>query len=157
MTARRSLRVPDESAWYGYEDDLDVRYMHGLFFGKTIDEVQEYFVGGRAIERSGEFLFAPRPVFQYYIQAFAKFLLSERGAGEADAASPFLHLLENREERDPGSVREVYSSLTECVEYVARNQDYFDAPIDIYGDFKEQAARIHQVCGAGSVRAQGRE
>ena len=144
MSKPRSLRVPDESAWYGYQDDLDVRYMHGLFFSKSIDDVQDYFVGGRAIERSSELLFAPRPVFQYYIQAFAKFLLSERAVGESDAASPFLHLLENREEKDPGSVREIFSSLVECVDYVARNQDYFDADIDIYGDFNEQAARIRQ-------------
>jgi hypothetical protein len=147
MSERRSSRVPDESAWYGYQDDLDVRYMHGLFFGKSIAEVQEYFAGGRAIERSSELLFAPRPVFQYYVQAFAEFLLSERGAGESDAASPFLHLLENREEKDPGSVRDIYSSLAGCVDYVAQNQDYFEADVDIYGDFNEQAARIRQSCG----------
>jgi hypothetical protein len=148
MTARRSSRVPDESAWYGYEADLDVRYLHNLFFGKTADEVQEYFVDDRAIERSDELLFAPRPVFQYYIQAFTKFLQSELGAGESDAASPFLHLLVNREEKDPGSVREIYSLLEECVEFVGGNQAYFEAPVDIYGDFRKQALRIHQLCKA---------
>lgn len=148
MPAVCELRIPDESAWYGYEDDLDVRYMHGLFFGKSINEVLHYFEGGRAIERCSELLFAPRPVFQYYIQAFVKFLMSERAAGESDAASPFLHLLEGREKKDPGSVSTIFSSLLDCVDYVANNQAFFEADEDIYGNFKEQAGLIREHCGA---------
>lgn len=68
-----TAHIPDESAWCGYEDDLDVRYLHGLFYGKSLEEVQEYFGEGRSIERAGELLFSPRPVFQYYVQAFAHF------------------------------------------------------------------------------------
>jgi hypothetical protein len=147
MSAVHKLRIPDESAWYGYEDDLDVRYMHGLFFGKPIDEVFHYFDGGNAIQRCSELLFAPRPVFQYYIQAFVKFLMSERAAGESDAASPFLHLLESREKKDPGSVSNIFASLAQCVDYVANNQAYFEADEDIYGNFKEQAGRIRERCG----------
>lgn len=37
----------------GYEADLEVRHGHKLFFGKSIDEVQSYFAGGRSIERAG--------------------------------------------------------------------------------------------------------
>ena len=143
-----TARIPDESAWYGYEDDLDVRYMHGLFYGKSIEEVQEYFGEGRSIERAGELLFSPRPVFQYYVQAFAHFLSLQRAAGDSDSASPFLHLLEEREKLDPGSVQQIFSSLEECITFVTENQAYFDAPVEIYGDFKEQGQRIRQLCGA---------
>jgi hypothetical protein len=36
-----------------------------------------------------------------------------------------------REERDPGSVKEIFESLSECVEFVANHQEYFGANIDI--------------------------
>ena len=148
MPAPHKNQIPDETAWRGYEDDLDVRYMHGLFFGKSIDEVLHLFEGGRAIERSSEMLYAPRPIFQYYIQAFVKFLMSERAAGESDAASPFLHLLEGREKKDPGSVSNIFASLSKCVDYVASNQVFFEAEEDIYGNFKAQADVIRKLSGA---------
>jgi hypothetical protein len=148
----QSTQIPDESAWFGYQDDLDVRYMHRLFFGKSIDEVLEYFEGGRAIERCSELLFAPRSVFQYYIQAFVKFLMSENAAGESDAASPFLDLLASREKEDPGSVSAIFSSLASCIDYVASNQAFFEANEDIYGNFQEKAARIRALCGVQVAR-----
>ena len=64
-------RVPDESDWHGYESDFDVRDLHGRFFGKSHGQVQEYFGEGRSISRMDELMFAPRPVFQYYVQSFA--------------------------------------------------------------------------------------
>jgi hypothetical protein len=140
--------IPDESAWYGYEKDLDVKYLHDRFFGKSITEVQRYFGGGSSIERASELLFAPRPVFQYYIHAFVAFLLSPHAEGDPDSASPFLGLLESREERDPGSVRDIYPSLAACVDFIAANQSLFDANIDIYGDFQERARSIREKCNA---------
>lgn len=144
--ATKGLVVPDESAWYGYEDDLDVRYLHGLFYGKSIEEVQKYFGEGRSIERMDELLFAPRQVFQYYIHAFARFVMSEAAAGDSDSASPFLSLLEEREKKDPGSVRNILSSLEDALAFVAEGQVHFDAPIDIYGDFKERVGRLYANC-----------
>lgn len=148
MPVFRELPIPDQLDWYGYQDDLDVRYMHSLFFGRPIDEVVHYFKGSRAIERYSELLFAPRPVFQYYIQAFVKFLMSEQAVGESDAASPFLYLLEEREKKDPGSVKDIFASLAHCVDYVANNQAWFEADEDIYGSFEEKAGRIRVLCGA---------
>lgn len=148
MSTQHKRRIPDKAAWHGYGDDLDVRYMHRLFFGKSIDEVLEYFAGGRAIERCGELLFAPRPVFQYYILALVKYLMSAVAAGDSDAASPFLNLLESREKRDPGSVSAIFRSLECCMDYVAGNQSYFEADESIYGNFGQTVARIREHCGA---------
>lgn len=54
----------------------------------------------------------PRRAFQYYVSAFADFVVSGAAIGDADSASPFLNLLVNREERDPGSVAR---SIRSCV------------------------------------------
>jgi hypothetical protein len=136
-------KIPGAKDWEGYKDDLDVQYAHNLFFGKSIPEVMEHFtVGGRCIERADELLFMPRKAFQYYIQAFTEYLNSERAAGDADAASPFLRLLLNREKRDPGSVMEIYGKLSDTLDYVSSHQAYFEAPEDIYGSFHELGEQL---------------
>lgn len=115
-------------------------------FGKSTAEVQQYFGGTASIQRADELLFMPRKAFQYYVQAFAEFVRSDAAIGDADSASPFLHLLINREERDKGSVAEVYADLRPTVDYVAANQSRFDAQPDIYGDFGELADLVRARC-----------
>jgi len=61
----------------------------------------------------------PRRAFQYYVFAFAEFVVSNAAAGDPDSASPFLHLLVNREERDPGGVSEIYPELQPVVQFVS--------------------------------------
>jgi len=148
MHKRKTLKIPNEKDWQGYNRDLDVRYLHELFFGKSIDDVQQYFGEGNSIERMDELLFAPRAVFQYYVLAFAKYVRSDKAEGDPDSASSFLHLLEAREERDPGSVEDIYDSLSETVDFIASHQEYFDANESIYGDFKKRAQDIRNKCSS---------
>jgi hypothetical protein len=136
------LKIPGPIEWSGYERDLDVKYAHKLFFGKSIGEVQQYFGGTRSFERADELLFMPRQAFQYYVFAFAEFVLSDRAIGDSDSASSFLHLLMNREERDPGSVVQIFPRLLPTVEHVASKQTAFDADPAIYGSFEDLAARL---------------
>jgi hypothetical protein len=74
--------------------------------------------------------------------------MSDLAAGESDAASPFLNLLEGREAKDPGSVSSIYESLESCIDYVAKNQSFFEADEDIYGNFQDIAKRIRELCAA---------
>lgn len=146
-----SLRIPGASDWRGYESDFDVRHLHGLFFGKSIEEVQGHFGGGRSIERMDELLFAPRAVFQYYVRAFACFLMSKAAVGDCDSAGSFLSLIEEREKRDSGSVQNIIHVLDETLVFVANNQAYFNASVDIYGDFSERVQRIYATCDAQPI------
>jgi hypothetical protein len=138
-------RIPGDQEWLGYDADLDVCYLHRLIFGKSIDDVVPFFAN-QCIERMDELLFAPRRVFQYYVHAFGAYLMTEGAKGESDAASPFLALLEAREKRDPGSVRNIIDSLEPYLEFLAERQEYFDAPEHIYGNFSQRVANIRQVC-----------
>ena len=148
MDKKSQPQIPDKVAWEEYDKDLDVKYLHDMFFGKSIDDVQQYFGGTKSIERMDELLFAPRPVFQYYVHAFAKFVMSDKAVGDSDSASPFLSLLEVREKRDPGSVEEIFESISEALDFVASRQEYFDADVNIYDDFRDRAKRIREVCNA---------
>jgi hypothetical protein len=145
-------KIPGPAEWAGYEDDLDVRYAHKLFFGKRASEVLACFGDGRSIERSSELLFMPRRAFQYYVFAFAEYLMSARAAGDSDSASPFLLLLISREKRDPGSVSQVYPALRPTIDFVASNQKYFDADPNIYGSFPELRLEIAALCEGPHAR-----
>jgi len=142
----KSGKVPGAKEWLGYEADLDVRYAHDLMFGKSFSEVVQYFAGGRCIERSDELLFMPRCAFQYYIFAFVEYIQSPQAEKDSDAASVFLRLLANREQKDAGSVKAIYSELRETVDFVASSQEYFGASPDIYGNFAELGAEVRRLC-----------
>jgi len=146
--------VPDQTDWAGYEADLEGRWAYRLLFGKSIDEVRYEFRDTAAIERSVELIGAPRPVFQYYVFAFVSLFESPvESAGESDCASAFLRLLCNRERDDPGCVAEIYPELRSTVEHVATNQAFYDADLDIYGDFRDLAAELAELCEpTGSAR-----
>jgi hypothetical protein len=136
--------VPGRAEWSGYEQDPDAAYAFKLFFGKATHEIAQHFAHGQGIERASELQFMPRKAFQYYVFAFAEYLMSTGAAGDSDAASPFLHLLLERERLDPGSVSEVFADLAPIVEFVAANQAHFDADANIYGSFPELAAEIRK-------------
>lgn len=142
----RKLKIPNSDDWQGYEGDLDVRHAHKLLFGKSIDDVQRYFGGVQSISRADELQFMPRAAFQYYVFAYSQYVLSEAARGVPDSASPFLHLLVEREKQDPDSVREIYPLLRSTVEFVANHQDYFDADYDIYGSFEDLATQLKGLC-----------
>lgn len=142
----RSRRVPGAKEWQGYDADLDVRYAYKLLCGKLTSEVVQHFAGARCIERADELLFMPRAAFQYYIFAFVEYIRSAQAEKDSDAGSVFLRLLAGREQKDPGSVKAVYSELRETIDFVSSNQDYFNASPEIYGRFADLAAEVHRLC-----------
>jgi hypothetical protein len=88
----------------------------------------------------------PRAAFQYYVFAFVEYIRSSEAEGDSDAGSVFLRLLASREKKDPGSVKTIYSELRETVNFVAANQEYFDASPDIYGSFNDLEAEVDRLC-----------
>jgi hypothetical protein len=80
---KRNPKIPGSVEWSGYKDDLDVRHAHKLFFGKPISDVQQHFGGVKSIERADELLFIPRQAFQYYVFAFADFVVSDKAIGDS--------------------------------------------------------------------------
>lgn len=140
-------RIPDEADWSGYENDFDVRDLHERFFGKSHMQVQEYFGEGSSISRMDELMFSPRPVFQYYVQSFALYVLSPTAAGDPVTASAFLSLLECRDGQDPGSVKPVYPLLAKSVEFIADN---YAAIPGIYGSFRERCLALVSEYGAAA-------
>ena len=106
--------IPDKKAWEGYENDLDFQYFHWLAYGRSNDDMQSEYGEDRSIERAGELQFVSQPIFEFYIQGFCQFLLSDKAEGDSDSASSFLGLLEVRESERPGSVCAAFDDLKEA-------------------------------------------
>lgn len=134
----RRDRIPGPEDWRGDPSDFHQRRAHEVLFGKSADEARACFGGGRSIELAQALRYVPRAVFRYYVRAFAMHILSESARGDADGASSFLGLLADREEADPGSVREMYEDLAGAVDFVASHQERFDAESAIYGSFRDR-------------------
>jgi hypothetical protein len=140
-------KIPGAEEWAGYEDDFTARNAHSFWFGKSLEGMRPYFEGGHSIQRGQELLFMPRGAFEFYVLAFAQYVMSDAAIGDADAASSFLGFLAAREKRDPGSVARIYERLQPTIEFVAESQPRFDAEHDVYGDFREKAATLAKLCG----------
>ena len=143
---RKTPGVPGPEEWSGH-NDVDARNVHAFWFGKSLDEVQQHFAGGQSIQRGDELLFMPRRAFQFYIFAFAQYVMSEAAIGDAGGASAFLGFLTARETDDPGSVAQIYDQLEPTIEFVAESQARFAADHDVHGDFREKAAELARLCG----------
>lgn len=101
------LKIPFQSDWIGYEQDLDLQDFHKLVYGKKVEDIYYYFKNGVHISRAYELFRSNRKVFQYYIYAFALYL-TFIGEEDIDAQDGFLRLLLNREKEDAGSVCRIY-------------------------------------------------
>jgi hypothetical protein len=140
------MKIPGAEEW-AEQKDVDARNVHAFWYGKSLDDVQEFFRGSQSIQRSDELLFMPRRAFQFYIFAFTQYVMSEAAVGDSDAAGSFLRVLIAREKGDPGSVAQIYDQLQATLEFVAESQARFDADHNIYGDFREKAAELAKLCG----------
>ncbi len=139
-------KIPNEQDWENWQDDLDTKYAHNLLAGKTIQNVVDLFLEN-PIERMDELIWVPKSVFQYYIYGFVKAVHSKEAAGNSELASAFLNLLIAKEKQTKGSVAEIFNELMPTIKFVADNQNYFDASIEIFGAFTELESELIKLCG----------
>lgn len=142
------LPVPDEAAWEQHPEDLDWGWAKKQFFGLTLEQAAPLF-GENPIERAEDLRFMPKRPFQYYIRAYAAFLLSDQALTCQEpysAASCFLNLLEEKYKEGRGFVTPaLLEALLPAAEHVAAKQEAFEADVDIFGDFWEQVGRIKNI------------
>jgi hypothetical protein len=140
------MNIPGADEW-AVNNDVDARNVHAAWFGKSLEDVQKFFARGQSAQRGDELLFMPRRAFQFYIFAFAQYVMSEAAVGDANGASSFLKVLVSRESGDPGSVAQIYEQLQTTLEFVAESQSRFGAEHATHGDFRSKAAELAKLCG----------
>jgi hypothetical protein len=142
----KNAPIPGEDAWAGHADDLDAHYAYKRLHGKSIAEVIAIYCANQYEADADSYRSMPRAAFRYYIFAFAGYLREPAARFMSDAASVFLKVLLYREQAEPGAVRAIYPQLADTVDFVASHQEWFDAEVEIYGDFREHAQRLRALC-----------
>lgn len=148
------LAVPSEEDWGDYKSDLDQKYAHEIFFGKSLEETIPDFERN-VIERVDELRFMPTTPFRYYLLALRNYVTSKSVLGNdmaPDAASSFLNLVAEKLRDSFDSIAPVMDEIMPGVEYVASNQETYDADVDIYGDFAAKLAEIRGLYARKSGR-----
>jgi hypothetical protein len=142
--------VPTEQDWgdcnSGHIEDLDLKYAHDVFIGKTNEEMQRHYKD-HVLMRAEDLHWMSQKPFQYYIFGFRDFVL-RRDFGffeNSDAASSFLQLILLKLKEQPDHIRPVLSQLMPDIEFIANNQELYEADKDIYGDFKETLREISEL------------
>lgn len=130
-----STSVPSREAW-GSLDDLDVKYAFNFYGGKSIKDLASDLIYN-PIERVDELRFSPWAVFSYYIFWFVEFLTSDESKGEPDCASCFLHLVLEKAQAEPRMFKKLYPHLKLAIDIVAGRQEFYEAPVHIYGLFSD--------------------
>ena len=136
--------VPTEFDWTGCENDPDASWSYRLFFGKSAEEVVELFEAN-VVDSAENIHRMPQVPFEYYLMAFARYVMSidaSNSYSAADAASCLLNYVLLNLQQEPSKLRSIYSDLLPIVEAVASAQEKYDAPDSIYGSFAKTRDEI---------------
>lgn len=136
-------KIPTDQDWENYKSDLDAKYAHGIYFGKTNSEMLPLYKD-HVLSRSEDINWMPKKPFQYYILGFRDYVIARNFCFYecSDAASSFLLLILNKLEKQPDFILPIYSELASAIEFIAKNQSLYEADLEIYGDFLEHYSKI---------------
>lgn len=128
--------IPNANDWLpvGPESELDDGYAYKNFFGRSLQQAVNQFEEN-AIFYQEDLMYMPKVPFLFYLQAYIKYLRSEKSVGDSDGASCFLGLIEFKVKEDWNDFDGRFQNYISDINFVADNQEKYDADIDIYGSF----------------------
>lgn len=140
---RAPEKVPTEADWGDYRADLDAKWAHDQFCGRTNEQMQKYIYGA-PLGAAEDLRSMPEVPFRYYILGYRDYVMAGnfREYDASSAASCFIELVLQKLEQQPRYIAPVMPELLSAVEHVARNQVAFDAHESTYGNFMEMLKRI---------------
>ena len=84
-------------------------------------------------------MFMPVLCFRYYIHAYINYLLSDKSEGDSDGANCFFGIVEIRKHDICKSGAELRDRVSEVLRHIGAKQEWYDADLHIYGDFRKKA------------------
>jgi hypothetical protein len=138
--------IPTEEDWGEYYHDRDQLYAHGIFFGRSNEEMQKEFAKDIAL-RTTDLKFMPKVPFMYYMIGFNDFVISNsfNRRDAPDVANCFITLIEEKLKNTPDHIISIMDRLLPTVEHIANNQDAYNASYHIYGDFMDNLKSIKEL------------
>ena len=145
------MNIPNEEDWLNWPAgadrplDLDEEFARRRFAGKSFEEALELFKTTNVISCWEDVSSMPPVPFRYYMLVFKAYVLAvvETDKSSApDAARSFLDLVEQKLKTEIDWIAPIMNDLLPAIEFVAMNQEKYEADRDINGDFRDQLARI---------------
>ena len=140
-------QIPREEDWGDYWKDIDMKGAHASYFGKSNQQMQhEFYKNGNYL--ISELRFMPPKPFLYYMLGFRDFILADNFPPHeaSDFSSYFLWLVDYLLEHEPQMITPIIDDLMPALEHVAKNQEKYDAPVDIYGSYLNKLSHIKGLC-----------
>lgn len=140
--------IPNDLQWGDLSGDFDAQDAFRVFHGLKNEETFTLYRKD-ILARVQDLRFMPSIPFQYYIQGFAKFVLS-RDYGESspsEVADGYLSVLLSRAVSDSAILLSIWDCVLPAIEYVVKNQDNLGADKEIFGDFSEKLKNIQDLLG----------
>jgi hypothetical protein len=142
----RSEEVPTIDDWRSEpwnEDDFDIAWAFKDFQGKTFEEAVGMFEED-ALRYQENVVWMPSRGFGSYVRAYMAYLVSPKSAEDSDGASCFIGLIESKARSQPADIKPLWPEISSVLEHLAANQSYYDANIEIYGDFQQRVQAIRR-------------
>lgn len=135
---------PTTAAWGAPTDDLDDQYARRVFMGVSESDAIARFAEN-AVGRSEDLMHMPTTVLPFYLNVFAKYLLELKPPtlDAADAASCFISVCEVRACDLRDHIRD--GLVRQALDRLMTGQDFYDAPEEIYGDFKARVKAVRHL------------
>ena len=88
----------------------------------------------------------PSIAFNFYAPVFARYILSDYAKSDSDGASSFLHMIiELLQANRSLTTLETLTVLLDAAEIISKKQSFYEADIDIYGEFPKLYNKIIQL------------
>jgi len=141
-----AMKIPSKSEWGAIEkDNLDAEWAFKQFAGKSLDDAEKMF-RENAFYYQEDLISMPSIAFNCYAPVFAKYILSDYAKSDPDGASSFLHMvIELLEANRSLATPETEKALLDAAKIVSNKQNFYNADIDIYGEFSELYNKIIQL------------
>src|SRR5438045_8184583 len=97
---KRAISIPTESDWGNYHQDLDEKWAHDQYCGRSNEEMQHY-MRTNPIEAASDLRFMREVPFRYYMLGYRDCVMSRDPNWASDAASCFLGLVIKKLEEQP--------------------------------------------------------
>ncbi len=150
----KAVKIPGAEEWAGYEDDFDARETHAFWFGKSLDDMQSSSRTANPYSAATNCCSCRDAVFQFYIFAFAQYVMSEAAIGDSDAASCFLEFPDRlARSAIPAAWPQVLRSVcSPPIEFVAGARHVSMPSHDIYGDFRGESRGAEDAAAAPIIQ-----
>jgi hypothetical protein len=136
--------VPTELGWHIYPDDED-----GLWARDELMGLDEIHASEKLISSGSSYAewleFSPKQPFQFYLKVMLKYLLSDTSKNDFGVSSSLFSFLPRKIENCPECFEGIEDILSDILFEIAKKQNFYDADIDLFGDFSEHASAIRSL------------